>query len=54
MFRRFVLRPASGRTSETLVSYGNTSRRHNPEDLDFVYLIVFINKGKGKVVPVLN
>jgi hypothetical protein len=22
-------------TSETLVSYNNTERRHNPEDLDF-------------------
>jgi len=26
-------------TSETVVSYLNTMRRHNPEDLDFISLV---------------
>jgi hypothetical protein len=30
-------------TSETSVSYHNTTRRHNPEDLDLNYLLQFIS-----------
>jgi len=39
----------TARTPETLISYHNTARRYNPEDLD---LILLKCKGKGKVIPV--
>jgi hypothetical protein len=34
-----AVRMEVGRSSETSVSYRNTTRRHNPEDLDFKILI---------------
>jgi hypothetical protein len=30
----FTLKMEAGKSSETLVSYRNTTRRHSPEDLD--------------------
>jgi hypothetical protein len=35
MLQRSKLPPSSARTSETSVSYHNTTWRHNPEDLEF-------------------
>jgi hypothetical protein len=44
----------AARPSETLVSYNNTKRRHNPEDLDLKYHhSETVESRNGKVVPVL-
>jgi hypothetical protein len=34
MFQKYTLKLEETRTSETSVSYRNTTRRHNPEDFD--------------------
>jgi len=42
------------RTYETLVSYHNTTRRHNLEDLDLKHLRESLKTRKGEFAPVLN
>jgi len=44
----FTLKKEAALTSETLVSYHNTTRRHKPEDVEMIYKLC-LNKGMIKV-----